>query len=693
MLHRAIICLPDDALTTTSISVAYENIRTVDTVVYNTYQEAAVAAGIVDSYDYLIEIFKESEVDDPRSIRLMFVNMTILGYPTILILEDEYYVNLMSEDICIESMYKENFALKKEALLQKLQDLFQNDHNKEMCDYGLPTPRNPRTELGRIQIEYQRDPQQERLHELLLRYPLTNEQKPIYEQICRAIKEAMIDKEEDREAKCRMFFITGVAGSGKTEFAKKIMAFTRSVGGVAVGCAATALAATIYNDGDNFQTAHSLFAFPVENEVEDDFDDKVGRRNVTVNNDDNNDSDNSDSDNESTNNQNSHVSPPHCVADSKRKLQCKLYESKYKQRKELLDATNVILWDECSSNHRNILESLHYTLHKLENKVLILMGGYEQILPIIDRFATKWQIINACIRSSYLWENVETFILHRNLRLTNNDLNSAERYRMTQYEKYLQALSRGDEIQPAHNYFAHTIRSDVYLIDHPLTDTENTKMNTKDMLADTLYYVIKNVAIVTESELIEDQLATLIASNPKEYPQLSISTKAVLQFLYGRDYENFTPNIRKNIFICAATNKRVKFWNEVIQRLNVAHETITLTATNELMDVDDTYGYIKDMFNVNGINDEFDDSDVPDHTLKLKVNDVCLLTINYSKSEGLTKNTKVRIVWIAPNRKRIGVYLYNSTSNLIIYLPRLKFKYTINHGVSYSMVQTQSRCV
>ena len=65
------------------------------------------------------------------------------------------------------------------------------------------------------------------------------------------------------ECRTMKYFIHGKGGSGKTTLAKKIMAYTRSKSLVALGCASTGLAATIY---DNFYTTHTLSCFPVDEE-------------------------------------------------------------------------------------------------------------------------------------------------------------------------------------------------------------------------------------------------------------------------------------------------------------------------------------------------------------------------------------------------------------------------------------------
>ena len=60
----------------------------------------------------------------------------------------------------------------------------------------------------------------------------------------------------------KFHLIQGKAGVGKTEFAKKLMRYCFSIRGIALGCAAKALTATIYIDY-GFETTHSLSKIPV----------------------------------------------------------------------------------------------------------------------------------------------------------------------------------------------------------------------------------------------------------------------------------------------------------------------------------------------------------------------------------------------------------------------------------------------
>ena len=107
--------------------------------------------------------------------------------------------------------------------------------------------------------------------------------------------------------------------------------------GIAVGCSATALAATIY-ENSNFETTHSLFKIPVN--VDDDNEDETD-------------------------------------------IQCGLNEDDgNKERIELLNNTSLIIWDECCSNNVKIFDSVYKSSYGFKNTVVVCLGSYEQILPI-----------------------------------------------------------------------------------------------------------------------------------------------------------------------------------------------------------------------------------------------------------------------------------------------------------------------
>ena len=103
-------------------------------------------------------------------------------------------------------------------------------------------------------------------------FPITIDKEYCYILITKDIDNVInniVSEEENMEGK--FHFIQGKAGVGKTEFAKKLIEYCWNKGGISLGCAATALAATIYSEYD-FETTHSLFKIPVDTDNDKDED-------------------------------------------------------------------------------------------------------------------------------------------------------------------------------------------------------------------------------------------------------------------------------------------------------------------------------------------------------------------------------------------------------------------------------------
>jgi len=201
---------------------------------------------------------------------------------------------------------------------------------------------------------------------------------------------------------------------------------------------------------------------------------------------------------------------------------------------------------------------------------------------------------------------------------------------------------------------------------------------------DTMYYKLTNMNIVIEKEDI-----TMNPPSDTEQYIFNPEIQSVLTFLYGKNYELFNDPLSLNCYICAAINDRVKAWNKIVQKLN-PNKAVIFKSSNWLADVDDMYGYLKKMFQIDKINDEMDDSDVPDHTLKLKLNDICLLTTNWSKRCGLTKNTKVKITYLEQcDKHKIGIKPVNKMDGEVYYITKVNLPFTFHHGCSYRVIRNQ----
>lgn len=166
-----------------------------------------------------------------------------------------------------------------------------------------------------------------------------------------------------------VIFVNAPGGTGKTFLMNLILAEIRLKGDIALAVASSGVAATLLEGG---HTAYSMFKLPLNlNSVEKPF------CNIVDN-------------------------PGTC---------------------ELLKETKIIIWDECTMLNKKAPEALHKTLQDLKNnnyimgKVpVILAGDFRQTLPIIPH-GTPADQVDACLKNSYLWNDIKIITLKTNMRV------------------------------------------------------------------------------------------------------------------------------------------------------------------------------------------------------------------------------------------------------------------------------------
>ncbi|XP_044588734.1 ATP-dependent DNA helicase pif1-like [Cotesia glomerata] len=190
--------------------------------------------------------------------------------------------------------------------------------------------------------------------------PLMNEeQRTIYDRIMLAVS----------AGQGGFFFLGAPGGTGKTFLISLILAKIRSNNGIALAVASSGVAATLLDGG---RTAHSVFKLPL---------------NIQNN--------------------------PDSVCNIK----------KQSSIATVLKQCKIIIWDECAMAHKHSLEALNRTLKDIKNNdklfggtLLVLSGDFRQTLPVISN-STSADEINACLKSSTLWRNVEIVQLKVNMRV------------------------------------------------------------------------------------------------------------------------------------------------------------------------------------------------------------------------------------------------------------------------------------
>ena len=221
---------------------------------------------------------------------------------------------------------------------------------------------------------------QTEMKDLLSKKNLLNDgQKKIYDTIINAV---------NQKSNQKIFFIDGPGGYGKTFLFNMILAEIRLQNKIAIAVASSGIAALLLNGG---RTAHSRFKIPIPT---------IETSTLNIN--------------------------------------------KTSELADLIRLTTLIIWDEAPMAHRYTFESVDRTFRDLTEvdepfggKIIVMGGDFRQILPVVIR-GTRAHIINACIKSSYLWKFVNVMHLTVNMRIQDDE--------QKQFVDYLLKIGEGKEI-------------------------------------------------------------------------------------------------------------------------------------------------------------------------------------------------------------------------------------------------------
>ena len=245
--------------------------------------------------------------------------------------------------------------------LNDLQDKVLFMGGRELSEYGLPQPQavdNDRfARVYRREIDYDQGEQQAYVeHNVPM---LTSDQREVYDCFC-----SMIDGDEGG-----MLFLDAPGGTGKTFVINLILAKLRSEGKIALATASSGIAATLLTGG---RTLHSTFKIPLDLYAMD---------------------------------------VPICSIKKGTALSRVIQEGK---------ATVV---DEAPMTNKLEFEALDRTLRDLTGKdqpmggmCMLLCGDFRQILPVIQG-GTRGNIVDSCLKKSFLWEHVVVKHLDTNMRV------------------------------------------------------------------------------------------------------------------------------------------------------------------------------------------------------------------------------------------------------------------------------------
>ncbi|XP_076034571.1 uncharacterized protein LOC143021164 [Oratosquilla oratoria] len=248
-------------LTHTKGPKSYEDLRTVEGVLYETNREAVKAMGFLKDEDTwkktILEIINYT--NDCRQLRTTYASMLVFSD-----LEDQKQIweetkDLFSSDFLFKSGEKD---YNDEIYLDALDDIQEQVYNcggGNKVQYGLPSSRDgvKTTNIIRRERAYNTKQLYEDVEEL--KPMLNREQKICYEKILKSV-----DNGNKRAQKA--FFINAPGGTGKSFLLNLLLDTVRSRGQRALAVASSGIAATVLHGG---RTAHNMFKIPLmeHNEV------------------------------------------------------------------------------------------------------------------------------------------------------------------------------------------------------------------------------------------------------------------------------------------------------------------------------------------------------------------------------------------------------------------------------------------
>jgi hypothetical protein len=294
---------------------------------YATFQEAATARGVANDASECEECYTIAALDEGRTareLRFLFVTLAVNAFPVMIIYNKAHLRDKMLErDWIIDPLNGPDNRIAYDHLFADLSRRFA-ENGKTNEDYGLPEPAATQTELERYDRRFGDIDEQAQLYQQLSTTKrLNSQQQRVFDSIAAAVAS------QTKEGPGTFLTLEGSGGCGKTELAKQLIAFIRSTPlagstkakSVHVVCS-TALGAQNYAQGE-CSTAHSFFCLPVEEEFDKELDQEEG-------------------------------------------ISCNA--EKRPDRYALIEAADVIVWDEAMANHRECLEAVLKTFDNFQGQ-------------------------------------------------------------------------------------------------------------------------------------------------------------------------------------------------------------------------------------------------------------------------------------------------------------------------------------
>uniref|UniRef100_A0A8L8KIB6 ATP-dependent DNA helicase n=1 Tax=Heligmosomoides polygyrus TaxID=6339 RepID=A0A8L8KIB6_HELPZ len=132
--------------------------------------------------------------------------------------------------------------------------------------------------------------------------------------------------------------------------------------------------------------------------------------------------------------------------------------SSIKRQSEEASKIDVIIWDEAPMAPKQALEAVNALLQDIMQnskpfggKIMLLGGEFRQMLPVIEK-GSRYDIVQACLKTSSVWQLFKVYKLTADMRLQAND---------HEYREWLMKMGNGEAISDENRRYSNTTSSDL----------------------------------------------------------------------------------------------------------------------------------------------------------------------------------------------------------------------------------------
>ena len=337
-------------------ATSFKDLKFINGIQYPTYQMACIALGLFQDNTEIDKSIEEVfTATSGKTLRSLFTNILVFINPANPLEFWQQHHTKLSEDFT--NLNSEQQAIN--LTLLEIQDNLER-HGYSLKDFNLPQP-----DMNQIDTVIQSREFREEYYDTETLKANLEEQVPKLNQDQKLVYDIVMNSVQANKG--YIIAVDAPGGTGKTFLLETLLATVRYHNGIALATATSGIASTLLTNG---RTLHSRFKIPLNINEE---------------------------------------------------SMCNI--SKSSSVAQLITKCKLLIIDEVTMAHKFIFEAMDRTFQELLQSskpmggiTTVLSGDWRQILPVVRR-GTRADIVDACLKNSYLWQHVQTYQLKTNMRI------------------------------------------------------------------------------------------------------------------------------------------------------------------------------------------------------------------------------------------------------------------------------------